>query len=116
MPRIPNINNAFFGSIIIDGQKYSHDLTVSWDGEITQRDRTHFFTKAELMEILMKEPETIVIGTGNSGLMEVDPAIKIAANLNGTELIIAKTPEAARHFNSLVRMQKKVIAVLHATC
>ncbi len=116
MPRIPTIDNAFFGSIIIDGQKYSNDLIVSWDGEIRERERNHNFSKNDLAELMMKEPEAIIVGTGNSGLLQVDPALRVSANLNGTELIVAKTPEAAKHFNSLARTRKKVIAVLHATC
>jgi len=115
MPR-PNIDNAFFGSIIIDGQKYGSDLIISWDGEIRERERNHNFKKEDFDEIMMKEPEAIVIGTGNSGLLQVDPALRVSANLNGTELIVAKTPEAIRHFNSLAKIRKKVIAILHATC
>lgn len=114
--RIPSIENAFFGSIMIDGKKYSKDLVVSWDGEILERDRTHKFGKNELGELMLKDPEAIVIGTGNSGLMQVDQDAKVHANLNGVDVIVAKTPEAIRHFNSLARTRKKVIAVLHATC
>ena len=114
--RIPNIDNAFFGSIIIDGQKYSNDLIVSWDGEIRERERNHNFSKNDLAEIMMKEPDAIVTGTGNSGLLQVDPSIRVSANLNGTEVIVAKTPEAAKHFNSLAKTRRKVIAILHATC
>ena len=89
MPKVPKIDSAFFGSFIIDGKKYDHDVIVSWRGEIHERRKTHEFTKAELMGILMAAPEVIVIGTGHSGVLKVGPGVEVAARLEGVELVEA---------------------------
>ena len=113
---MPRIDNAFFGSILVDGKKYETDLHIHWDGEIRERQKTHNFTKAEFEELALKDPEVIVIGTGMSGMLTVGPAAATAASLKGIQLLAVKTPEAAQRFNALARMRKRVIAVLHATC
>jgi len=113
---MPRIDNAFFGNILVDGRKYETDLHVHWDGEVKERKRTHVFDKAELNELLLKDPEVIVVGTGNSGLLQIDPAVHSTASLHGIEIVAVRTPEAAQRFNALMRMRKRVIAVMHATC
>ena len=115
MPKV-NIDNAFFGVITINGQKHETDLTVYWDGEILQRDRRHNLTKSDIDELLLKEPEVIVIGTGNSGLMKVDTAAEVSAKIHGVEVVSKATPLAAQEFNKFMRLKKRVVAVMHATC
>lgn len=115
MPKI-NIDNAFFGSIIINGQKHDTDLTIYWDGEILQRERKHNITRNDIEELMLKEPEVIVVGTGNSGMMKIDTEAELSARLNGVELVVAETPKAAQEFNKLMRLKKRVVAVMHATC
>jgi len=113
---MPKIDNAFFGSILIDGRKYENDLYVHWDGEIRERQKTHNFTKTEFEDLALKDPEVIVIGTGMSGMLKIDAAAATAASVHGIQLLPVKTPEAVQRFNALARMKKRVIAVLHATC
>ncbi len=113
---MPRIDNAFFGSILVDGRKYENDLYVHWDGEVREREKTHNFTRTEFEDLALKDPEIIVIGTGMSGMVKVDPAAVAAASLKGVQLLVVKTPEAVQRFNALARMRKRVIAVMHATC
>jgi len=111
---LPKIDNAIFGSIIIDGKKYTTDVIVFWDGEVMERIRTHTFSKNELIDILMKEPDIVIVGTGMAGNMKVDPAAEVYARLQGVELISKTTREAIQEFNKLSR-RKKVVAVMHVT-
>lgn len=113
---MPKIDNAFFGSILVDGRKYENDIYVHWDGEIHERQKTHNFTKKEFEDLALKDPEVIVIGTGMSGMLVIDPAAATAASVHGIQLLPVKTPEAVQRFNALAKMKKRVIAVLHATC
>ncbi len=110
-----NIDSFIFGNIIINGRKFSNDVIVFWDGEIQDRKKAHAFTKDEVQNVLMKEPEVVIIGTGTGGLAKADPAIEVAARLEGVELLTMKTPEAVLEFNKLSR-RRKVAALLHLTC
>lgn len=109
-------DNAYFGSVIIDGKKYEYDVVVSWDGEILERAKAHTFSKAELLDILQKEPEVIVVGTGQSGLVKIDKDAEIEAKIQGVELVAKTTQQAIEEFNKLVKIKKKAVAVIHVTC
>jgi len=109
------IDGAMFGSIIVDGKKYGHDVVVSWDGEVHERQSSHNLTRSEMTDALMKGPDVIVVGTGTAGLMQVDPSAEVAAKLNGVELIAKDTSKAIGEFNKLART-KKVVAIIHVTC
>ncbi len=111
---MPRIDNAFFGTIIIDGKKYDTDVTIHWDGEIQERAKSHKFSKRELMDVLMKNPEVVIVGTGTAGYVKIDPDAEVAAKLDGIEFIAKPTLQAVEEFNKLAR-RKKVTAVFHIT-
>jgi len=112
---MPKIDNAYFGSISIDGKKYNADLIVSWDGEITEKDRRHNITKGELIDILMKDPEVVIVGTGFAGNLKVDPDAELFAKVEGIVLLTLPTSKAILEFNKLSK-KRKTVAVLHITC
>lgn len=113
--QMPKIDNSYFGSIIIDGRKFDGDVVISWDGRIESRPGSHTFTKVDLNELLMRDPEVIVVGTGTVGNVKVEPAAEVAARLAGIELIAKLTPAAISEFNRHVR-RKRAIGVMHVTC
>ena len=112
---MPRIDNAYFGSISIDGRKYDSDLIISWDGEVTEKDRRHNISKVELVDILMKNPEVVIVGTGFAGNVKIDPDAEIFAKIEGVELLTLPTQKAVQEFNKLSK-RKKTVAILHITC
>lgn len=112
---MPKINSFEFGSLTIGRKKYENDIIVSWDGEVNQRESSHIFSKEELIDILLKGPEIIVIGTGTAGLMTIGKNAENFAKQKNIEIVVKKTPEAIEEFNTLSK-NKKVIAVIHVTC
>ncbi len=114
-----------FGSIVIDGKVYNQDVEVRWTGEVLPwnfRER-HLIDVEEVKRAIAESPETIVIGTGESGLAEVTEGAKEEIKSKGMELIIDRTEEAVRTFNILKEAseeeegkQRKVIGLLHLTC
>lgn len=110
------IDSTYFGSIIVNGQKFDGDMIVCWDGELRERQSSHTFSKDELRELMMKEPETIILGTGTAGLMKADPSIEVTAKMEGVEIQKHKSVKAIQEFNRLARKNKKAIAVIHVTC
>lgn len=109
------IDSFYFGNIIINGRKFQRDVVISWNGEINERDGSHIFTKADYNEIMLRDPEVIVIGTGIMQNVKVDPSVEVAAKMNGVEIIAKPTMVAIEEFNKLVK-KKKVIGVIHLTC
>jgi len=112
---MPKINSFRFGSLTINRKRYDNDMIVHWDGEVVPKDSSHTFSKGELIDLLLKGPETIIVGTGTAGLVKIEKDAENFAKLKNIELIVKKTPEAIEEFNRLSK-DKKVIAVIHVTC
>jgi hypothetical protein len=110
------IEKVEFGKIVIRGKEYTSDLYIFWDGEIIERERSHTITKKELEEVLLKEPEIVVIGTGQAGMVEVEEDAKKLAETENIELIEKPTSEAAKIFNNLLKEKRRVAGIFHLTC
>lgn len=109
------INSFRFGSLKINNKTYENDMIVHWDGELATRESDHNFSKGDLIDLLVKGPDTIVIGTGTAGGVKIEKAAENFAMSKNVELIAKKTPEAIEEFNKLSK-ERKVIAVIHVTC
>jgi hypothetical protein len=119
------IEEYHFGSITIDGKTYNHDVEVRWDDEVLLwefRER-HIIDAEEVKRAIDQNPETIIIGTGESGMAEVTERAKKEIESKGIELIIDITEEAIKTFNVLLEeseeeegKQKRVIGLFHLTC
>lgn len=114
-----------FGSITIDGKTYNHDIEVRWTGEVLnwQRQEGHVFDIEDIKRAVEKNPDTIVIGTGESGLVQVTENAQKFIKEKGIELIIDRTEQATRTFNIRKEeseeeegKQEKVIGLFHLTC
>jgi len=114
-----------FGSINIDGKVYQHDICINWAGEVFDwpRAESHIIDVEDIIDALEQSPETIIIGTGESGLAQVTERAKKEIVARGIELIIDKTEQATKTFNirkeeSLEEegVQEKVIGLFHSTC
>ena len=117
---MPHIDSTRFGEVVIDGKKYHQVLIIG--EEVEERDyekleelfgTSHRIESHEMAKLLSNKPEIIIIGTGQSGAMEVS---KNLFKGKGVDLIIAETPEAIRIYNEMVEADKKVNALIHTTC
>jgi hypothetical protein len=106
-----------FGRINVYRQNYSKDLLVFSDRVKTGwwRKKGHRLQFENLKEVLETKPEVLVVGTRYYGEMMVPAETRKQVESTGIELIIQKTAEACKIFNSLVE-SKKVVAALHLTC
>ena len=96
------IDEYSFGSITINGKKYTHDVEVRWTGEVLKwwRLEGHFVALEDIERALELNPKIIVIGTGAEGRMQVPPEIKEAIRLRNIELIVDLTEKAVETFNT----------------
>jgi len=62
-----------FGLINVDGKEYTEDLEVRWDGKVLpwQRESSHLVGIKDIERAVEENPEVIVIGTGELGLMKI---------------------------------------------
>lgn len=113
---IPKIKKIAFGDIQIDDKNFGgSDFFIFWDG-IENTDKTHNPTIRDLEEMMLKEPDVIIFGTGFSELVKISDEIKNKAEKNKIDLHVLPTPDALELFKELTKKGKKVAARIHTTC
>lgn len=119
------IEEYHFGSITIEGKTYNHDVEVRWTGQVLKwwRKESHLIDVEDVKRAIEQNPETIVIGTGESGVARVTEEAKKFIEEKGIQLIIDNTEEAAKTFNIILEeseleegKKRKVIGLFHLTC
>lgn len=108
------INNTSFRSITIDNKEYPYDVWIFVDGSIKERNRNHEFTLEEFDIITKGNPNILIIGTGQYGVVQIKEEVIKAAKERNIELVIDKTPLAIKKFNDL--QGKKIAGAFHTTC
>ncbi len=120
---MPQIDSCEFGSITIDGRKYGQVLVIG--DQVEERDdkklrelfkTTHRVGEWETARLLSNNPEIVVIGTGQEGVLAVDEATAQKLNDAVDRLIILPTPSAVETYNKLIKENKPVNALIHTTC
>lgn len=68
-----HIDNYSFARIVINNKTYSSDVIVYPDRVDPSwwRKEGHYLNKEDLSMIVMAKPDIVIIGTGQSGVMEV---------------------------------------------
>ena len=111
------IDSYQFGEIVIDGKKYSSDVVIFPDRvrDDWWRKTGHELCLGDIAGVMTENPEVLVVGSGDSGLMKVLPEVEQAAQARGIKLIVETTDKACNAYNQLSHSQK-VVATLHITC
>ena len=123
-----NFEKTSFGSITIDGNQYNHDLNLWVDGTITERDKSHSkhisghreLSKWELEQLIKDDPEILIIGMGQSGVLPISKETKFwlesLKTKRNIKIIQDKTPLILDKTNEALRSNKKVAGIFHITC
>jgi hypothetical protein len=111
------IDGYEFGEITINGKIYHHDVIIYKDrvDDSWQRIEGHKLSLSDIVQILAKKPEILVVGTGADGVMMVPADVIASIEAKGIKVIAKKTGDACEEYNSLAP-SKNVIAALHLTC
>ncbi len=113
----PKIESYRFGKIIIDGIHYQKDLIIFPDRILTGwwREQGHSLSINDLREVITAKPDTLIIGTGAAGRLQI--ASETLANLEefGFETLALKSGQACELYNQC-REDRKVILAIHLTC
>ena len=111
-----------FGSITISGKTYEYDVEVRWNEEVLKwwRKESHVIDAEDVKRAAEQNPETIVIGTGESGVAKVTEEAKKFIKGKRIRLIIEQTGHAIKIFNIINEKsqegQRKAIGLFHLTC
>jgi len=117
-----------FGSITIDEKTYNHDVEVRYLGSKTeilswQREESHDINVDSVKRAVEQKPDTIIIGTGESGLAKVTESAKEFIAEKGIKLITDITGEAIKTFNVIQQgsieeegEEANLIGLFHLTC
>ncbi len=107
-----------FGKIVINGIEYTSDLIV-FQNEIFPswwRKEGHSLCIEDLVEVIKRDVEILVVGTGAYGKMRVPESLIEELKDKGIETYIAETDKAVSLFNGFTEQGKKVAGAFHLTC
>ncbi|MGP3667268.1 MAG: Mth938-like domain-containing protein [Candidatus Bathyarchaeota archaeon] len=116
------IDNLSFGSIVIDGKKYKHDVIIYPNGVVKRRKGgfllfgRHTIKIDGIEELYNSNPEILIVGTGTSGKAKLSEESSNFLKNKGLEVFTASSYEAVKKFNELTGLGKKVGAIFHVTC
>jgi hypothetical protein len=113
------IDSYSFGSMVIDGKRYSGDLIILPDGGVLHpwwRETGHALAMSDIEEVIAASPDILVVGTGNPGLMTTAPTLNEALRAKGIGTRIMPTDEAVKEYNALREQGRKVAGCFHLTC
>ncbi len=111
------IDSYQFGLIVVSGKKYTSDVIIFPDRvkDNWWRKTGHQLCLNDIAEVITKNPEVLVVGTGTSGLMKVLPEVERGVEAQGIKLIVEATDKACHAYNHVCHSQR-VVAALHITC
>ncbi len=114
------IENYEFGLITISGKSYSHDILLYKEEVIKWlRKESHNVSIEDVEDAVSMDPNMILIGTGESGVMIVPEKTREYIKSKGINLMIMRTKSACIAFEELVSAAKKkegVLLLAHLTC
>ncbi|MBD3189980.1 MAG: hypothetical protein GF308_05030 [Candidatus Heimdallarchaeota archaeon] len=119
------IEKTRFGSITIDGKKYSHDVYIFPNGQIEKRkkelskpySRGHTVLGPEEINLLLDQnPAVLVIGKGQYGSLPIPDRSRDILEDSGVIIIEDKLPVIIERLNKLLENKEKIAAILHVTC
>ncbi len=112
------IDSYEFGKIVIDSKKYTSDVIIYLDKIDSSwwRKTSHQLSVEDLTEDIFKvKPDTVIVGKGFYGYMEVLPETVELFKKKGIKLIEQDTKEACKTLNKLCQ-KEKIVGLFHLTC
>lgn len=112
------ISSYSFGKIVVNGKRYTSDIIIYPNGHIQDswwRQSGHLLIQEDIKDLLLSQPDLLVVGTGASGFMRISKELEAQLEDLLIDIIALASAEAAEEFNKHCR-QKKVGACFHLTC
>lgn len=118
----PKIDDTWFGSITVEGQRYEHDIIIRLSGKVRKRDKalsktvygtSHIISLAEIDDLYRKKATRLIIGTGQSGQARLSQEAAEFLKAQGCAVDLYPTPIAIQRWNEA---EGAVLGLFHVTC
>jgi hypothetical protein len=118
----PKIDSTDFGSIIIAGTEYQHDVIIRLDGKVKKRKKklskaifgtSHILSLDEARYIYEDPVKQLIIGTGQFDKVRLSEDAERFFTEKHIRVILAPTPKAIQAWNNA---DNAVIGLFHVTC
>ena len=116
------INKTSFGSITVNQEDFDHDIIISLSGKIGKRKKklskkiygtSHRVSLDEAKYIFEKGADIIIIGSGQSGQLQLSEEAEKYLRKKLKEVILLPTPDTINAWNT---SRGKKIGMFHLTC
>ena len=107
-----------FGSMVIDGRRYTSDLKIYPDGQVRDgwwRSRGHVLTREDVQTLVEAQSEMIIAGTGIHGRMQAEPGLEKTLEKMGIQFKAGPNDQAVAWYNDR-SATVKVGACFHLSC
>jgi len=118
----PRIEETSFGSIVVEGEYFDHDIIITLDGKVKKRKKklskaiygtSHTISLPEMKYVFQEGADGIVIGSGQYGAAKLSEEAAAYLKKKGCRFLIKPTPDAMKEWNTL---QGNWIGLFHITC
>ena len=118
----PKIEDAWFGSITVEGKRYEYDIVIRLSGKVRRRNKqlskavygtSHTLSLAEVTDLHRKRAERIIIGAGFEGQVCLSKEAAEYLEEKGCRVDLCPTPEAIVCWNEA---EGNVLGLFHLTC
>src|SRR5512139_1718581 len=116
------IDGTEFGSILIYGETYDHDVVIRLSEKVVKRKKklskriygtSHTVSEDEARFVYEKGCKELIFGTGQSASAALSPEAAAFFERKGCQVVAEATPRAIEVFNAC---QKPKIGLFHVTC
>ncbi len=118
----PHIDHTEFGSIIIGGVTYEHDVLIRLSGDVKKRKKklssavfgtSHIISLDEAEHVYEDGARRLIIGCGQTGMVTLSDEAEAYFKDRGCKVELLRTPDAMRAWNEA---GGKVVGLFHVTC
>lgn len=118
----PKIDDTWFGSITIEGERYEHDVIIRLSGKVRKRNKnlskavygtSHTLSLAEIKDLHRDKAERLIIGTGQEDQVRLSREAAEYLEEHNCKADLWPTPKAIKKWNEV---DGKVLGLFHVTC
>jgi hypothetical protein len=118
----PRIDRTDFGSIVVEGTVFKHDVIVRLNGQVKKRKKklskavygtSHIISLDEAKHVYQRGAERLIIGTGHHGLVELSNEAADFFRRKECRVKLLPTDKAVKAWN---KAQGAVLGLFHVTC
>ena len=118
----PKIEDAWFGSITVEGTRYEYDIIIRLSGKVRRRNKqlskaiygtSHTISLDEIRDLHRKRAQRIIVGAGHEGQVQLSPEAAEYLATKECRVDLLPTPQAIECWNEA---EGEVLGLFHVTC